>query len=207
MGRTYHFLHRHIPSSTLVDIGAIMVRMLLGSLAAAVVMFFTGFVAWAAVDASITGVLQMPSGAQSKVIAAAAEITQPGRYMYPHPNDTEQVQQAAQDNGPIFTLHYRNTGTLGMLPTMGIGFVHFYFVGLALAALLVVTKPATFGARMRVVLYAGLFAALFIDISPIIWFHEPAHFHFYNFAYHLAACLLGGLPLAAIVKPPVAVAA
>ena len=52
---------------------------------------------------------------------------------------------------------------------------------------------------------AGSVGAFMADISPIIWWLQPAPLHVANFAYHVVGWLWVGLILARFVRPRSAV--
>lgn len=177
---------------------------------AAVAMFFWGFLFWAVSGVSESIMHTVPK--QERLLAAIDEdVPESGVYLMPWVAqaelESEDVREAFFEQhrrGPIVQLFVKKQGFDPMDPTvMIVGFLHFLacaaFAGAAVA--LAARKGTGFFGRLGIVLGMAAFASLTRDASHPIWFHHDVSYWVMHAAYSLASWLIGGLILAAIIKP------
>jgi hypothetical protein len=59
----------------------------------------------------------------------------------------------------------------------------------------------TYGRRVLLVVLAGTFAGVVVELSRPIWFYHPWGFALFGALFQVTAWLLAGLAMAAILKP------
>jgi hypothetical protein len=189
-----------------------MKRLVIGSLVAAVVMFFWGFVFWQVLPAKFAVMKGVPNDAEVMEVLKK-NLPESGVYLAPYPDEAALSgdNKAAREElakrheaGPLVQITYRKEGVKMLNPLVfAAGFGHFLLSALVGALLLQFALPnlPSYLCRVGYVGLLGLFAGLFIDLSTPIWFHHPIVFPAYNFAYHATSWLVAGLVLGAIVKP------
>jgi general stress protein CsbA len=150
-----------------------IVRGLLGAVAAAVALFVLGFIFFA------SGLQNLAIGDVDNIQAAtirqalAANLPETGTFSVPDDSTAEQTVMYGQ--GPIATIHYNSRGfAIGDPLVLLGGFIHMFVVALLMAAgLLTLSKyVASRGERVRLLLLGAIGAALFIHLREPIWFHH-----------------------------------
>lgn len=182
-----------------------MVRVILGAVLAAVVMFMWGFIFWAVLPVSNAVFKRLPDE-EAVTAALASHIPQTGVYYFPYWDqaDDEATQQAGMEKharGPIGQVMFVREGVNPMAPaTMIIGFIQMLVSTLLAGFMLRAWGPASFMGRVAFVTTLGLFAVVTISVSKVTWFHHPWPTAALDGAYYVAAWLLAGLVLAAFVR-------
>lgn len=189
-----------------------MIRLILGAVLAAVVLFAWGFVFWAA-----SGVIYqfMHRLDNEEDVALALQKTDPasGTYLIPFPDraavdgsDKEKAAdlKARHIKGPVVEIIYRKEG-LDPLSSqeMVMGFCHFLAAALLAGVLLVMSQPGLPRYWMRVlfVTVLGAFATVAVSFAGPVWFHHPWPAVLYTSAYQLVGWLLAGLVMALVIRP------
>ncbi len=190
-----------------------VLRALVGSLSAAVVMFAWGFIFWAALPSTQAMLRPIPNEeAVVSVLEENLKESGSGTYRFPLPSEEDQRRAPvrAMENamrryriGPVGMLSYRAEGLDPMSPMVfATGFLH-YFVSAVLAALLLAAAaPAlrSYAARAGFVFLAGVFAAVALEGADPIWFFKPWDYSLYVAVYDMVCWLLAGLVLGIFVK-------
>jgi len=84
----------------------------------------------------------------------------------------------------------------------GGGFVHMFVsvLVMAFALNLVVPATATYGARVKLVIVAGLAGAIYSNLGKPIWWHHVWDYHLLEFVYDFTSWVLAGFVLAKFVR-------
>jgi len=149
-----------------------MIRLVIGSLVAAVAMFLLGFVAYG------TPLIDLgfgkPSQAQSDGLQAALAGMESGTYVIPGGPDIA-ATEAAFLKGPtaLVKLH---AGGVPMFDAsvMAVGYLHMAISAFLLGLMLwtVRDKVRDFGTRLQLVAVAALVMVVFIHFGEPIWWHS-----------------------------------
>lgn len=190
-----------------------MLRVILGSILSAILMFVWGFVVWIVIAPNMSEKLgrfnpyrTLPAETEQVVLDALSE-TESGMYLYPNPDfSTEETKAASEEKaatGPFMILAYSTQGEKDMNITMAIGFAHMLFAAFLMASLLRIAAPAikSFGSRMFFVIALGLTGVIFILGRDIIWYHQELGHYFFLAGYYLGSFLLAGIVLGALIRP------
>jgi hypothetical protein len=180
-----------------------MVRLLLGALAAAVVLFAWGFVYWAALPFSFLVIRALPD-AESLGQTLKGKIADDGLYFYAWPDPDLHARDPAAarteadrrlKEGPRIQVYYRKDGMDETAQAMMFaqGFLHYVVASLIAGGLLRFAGLQRYLARVLLVAGIGLFAA--------IWFHHPWPWALFQAVYTVIGWLLAGLVLAAFIRP------
>jgi hypothetical protein len=174
-----------------------MFKLAIGSVAAAVAMFITGFLFFATPLGMIayTGA----SDAQSASVQAslAANLPQTGTYMIPDPST--QAGTIMFGKGPIATVHYNSHGfSVTDMSSVIWGFVQELIVCLVLAGALshLDRRIPDFGSRARIVILFSIAAAGMIRLGDPVWNHQDWAYGIYTFVAESAMLIVAGLVLA-----------
>jgi len=179
-----------------------MKRLVLGSLLAAVVVFFWGFLYWNVLPFRSSATQAAPDEPSLAQTLGALPAT--GTYELPHLSASESPEAfvGRLSQGPIALVLLRKEGANASDPAMFInGFLHMLITALLIGLVLRRTGLATFGARFGLVFLAGLAAAIFANLGEPIWYFQPWDWHLLQFGYDLTAWVLFGLVLAKFVQP------
>lgn len=161
------------------------IRVILASLASAVVLFFWGFFYWSFLAMMVSPWKPIAAEGDPDVVATLRQaFPESGVYMYPWV-DTSGGDQAGMDEefqqqhaeGPIVQVFYHASGisTSDMGKTMGFGFAHMLVSAVICCTLLAMAEPlCCFGARVCFVFGLGVFGTLWIEGANIIWWHYPS---------------------------------
>jgi hypothetical protein len=185
-----------------------MVRVIVASLLAAVVLFVWGAVWWMALP--FAGWAMKPTPNEEAVTGALkANLPESGTYFspYPEPNATPEQQAALMERhrqGPLAQIIYLKEGMDPMAPSaFAVGFVQILLSTLAAALLLRLAAPAlrSYLERAGFVILLALFAVVAINLEDIIWFHHPWAYPAMRAGFVLSGWLLAALVLGAIIRP------
>ena len=178
-----------------------MKGVVIGSVIAAVALFFWGFLFWAVSPFPYRVMKPVPDvpALQQALMAALPET---GVYLFPHPSQgtEEETQKKLAAGGFGRAIFVREGATMGG-GTFGLGFLHYLATTLLLALLLRASGGASYGARLGIVTLAGLAGALYADFTKPIWMFEPVGAHALDFVYELSSFVIAGLVLAKFVRP------
>lgn len=183
-----------------------MQRLILGSLAAGLAMWFVGFIFWGPLLGWI------PFSALSDADAATIQTVLKdtlgrigtGVYQVPSPATVIGTQQLAQ--GPVAMIHFTNRGfpafdTVGLLWGLVLAIVCALLMGIALRS---VAASLDFAARVRLVALVAVAIAGYTDIGQPVFNHAPWGYYIYLFISDFASWLAAGVVLARILPPPAA---
>lgn len=183
-----------------------MGRVLLGSVAGAIVIFVIGFLFFATPLSSI-GLRTLPNAEAAAVRQSlAANLPETGTYAVPGATTPEQTVMYGQ--GPIATIHY-NTGGFPVADTgvivggLILDFVAALLIGAALLTL--AGRVPDFGSRARIVVLFSLAGAAYMHLGEPIWYHHDLPHFIYLFVGDAVALIAGGLVIARWFLPRVAV--
>jgi hypothetical protein len=190
-----------------------LLRILIGSLLAAIVLMVWGAVIW--VVSPVPHLLLRGVPNEDAVAKTLNEqIPESGVYLFPWWTEVEgspEAQQAAMDTvmekhrrGPIGQIIFRKEGLDPMQPAgFVLGFAHFFVSALIMSVLLVLALPGLhcYGSRLLFVFLAGLFAGWTVQLSDVIWFHHPPEYRLFLAGLDVTNWLLAGAVLAAVVRP------
>lgn len=179
-----------------------MKRILLGSLAAAIVLFLFGAAFWtcpipyAYVEKAAVGDVALGQALRNA-------LPNDGLYLVPSISADPKVSMELHRQGPVVTIHYRKGGVEPMSPAFfGTGFIHGWVTTFLLAGLLHLTARPRFGQRLLIVTLAGLAGANYMVLGSGIYWFQPWPWLILNAAYDAVAFVVCGLVLAGLVKPP-----
>lgn len=174
-----------------------MIKLAIGSVAAAIAMFITGFIFFATPIGMIayTGANETQNAAVQA--ALAANLPQTGTYMIPDPST--QSGTTLYGKGPVATVHYNSNGfSLSDMSGVGWGFVHEFFVCVLIAAALSTLdrRIPDFTSRARIVILFSLAASAMHSLGNPIWLHHGWAYWLYNFVAEAAMLIVAGLVIA-----------
>lgn len=180
-----------------------MRRILIGSVLAALAMFFWGALVWVgpATDAVFMEVPDQEALSQDLL----AQLRSSGVYLLPWDPHDMPTTEALQREGPLATIHFRRQGVEpGSLWVLVGGFLHMLVSALIFAATLKVVAPAlpTYKSRVSFIFLIALALAVFCNLEQPIWWHQSWSFHIFHTFYDSSSWLIGGLVLAAFVRSP-----
>ncbi len=159
-----------------------MIRVLIGSLMGAIVMFLIGFLAYGTPLMRL-GFAQATDAVQIDVQTALKAL--PGTGTYVIPSGESAATTAAFANGPVATINY-NAGGFAMVDpqVMLTGFIHMFITALLLGLMLwgVRGRVPDFPSRARLVIGMALVAVVFTNLADPIWLH-----HDWRHAIYVAA--------------------
>ncbi|MHC4340312.1 MAG: hypothetical protein ACYSX0_08900 [Planctomycetota bacterium] len=189
-----------------------MIRILIGAVLGAVVVFAWGFLSWAVLNWHLMPG-QLPD--EEAVVSALKDSTQErGVYWIPgwghRPDMTEEQQKKAEEDhkrkyreGPIAYLVYDPAGNNDTESSMMLrGFILTFLAALIAAAMLAAASPGVRRYRDRVsfVAFLGVFVAVVADGANWAWFHHPMNHTLVTAADHIVGWLLAGFAIAWVVR-------
>ena len=188
-----------------------MIRVIIGSAAASVAMFFIGFVFFGLglqnIAVKSVGDLQAAPIQQ----ALRANIPETGTYMVPGESRSPD-QTRMYGNGPVATIHYNVNGQVGgmsagiALRGLIFNFAIALLIGLALIG--IDGRVRDFGSRARVGAIIGIAGAAFSHLGIPLYFPQGWGYYIYLFVADAVALAAGGVIGAWFLKvPPEAVVA
>ena len=189
-----------------------MVRLLIGAVLSSIVLFVWGYLFWV-VSPLRFGVLRTIPNEEAIIDALKKNLPETGVYLSPFAEESrfKEDREAAQKEltekhkeGPLVQIIYRKNGVDPMSPaTFASGFANMLVASLLIGLLLKLALPglASYSSRVLFVFVAGVFAAVAIDLSTPIWFHQPWDLPLFNALYHASSWFLAGLVLGAVIRP------
>lgn len=188
-----------------------VVRIVAGSVLAAIVLFMWGYVFWAVSPIGTQFIHPLEQNGLA-VTSLVGEATETGVYFSPSMNEAEArrdgVEQAtlsleeAKRQGPVLQIMLQRDGVVPMSTTLLHGFLHYLASTLLAALVLAWAAPAlpTYLARVGLVFLVGIFAAVSVQLSSPIWFHHPWDYSLMQAGFFASNGLLSGIVLGAAVK-------
>ncbi|MCZ6536548.1 MAG: hypothetical protein O6838_01455 [Gammaproteobacteria bacterium] len=181
-----------------------MKELLLGSVIAAVALFFWGFVYWAVSPLPYTA-LKTVADETAAGQALLEHFPQSGTYYLPDPQNPDiDEMNALHRQGPVAMVDIDADGAVPQSPiVMLAGFAHMLITTLMISLLMRLTGDAlaTYGDRVLFVFLAGVIVAFWARISDVIWWGLGLPWQMYNAIYDVSAWLIAGLILAKFVGP------
>lgn len=188
-----------------------MIRVILGSVAAAVAMFVLGFIFFATPLAKI-GIAKLDDS-QAAAVQSTLAVHLPHTGTYSVPGVDTPAQTNMYSRGPIATIHYNTRGfaatdTGSLITGLVFNFIVALLIGLALLGIDI--RVADFGSRARTVAIVAVAASAFTHLGePIYLHHDWPHF-IYLFVADSLMLVAGGvivawfLPIRAVAAPAAA---
>jgi hypothetical protein len=189
-----------------------MIRLLVGALVSAAVLFAWGFVFW-----FVSGVMYQfmrPVADEDAAKQALQQlIPESGTYLIPFPDRAavsgSDAGKAADLlnrylQGPVVEINYRKEGVTPNDPQQFVaGGCQFLAASLVASVLLVLAQPGLqrYLARVLFVTLLGVFASVAVKFSDPIWFHHPWPTALYESGYVVVGWLLAGLAMGLVIKP------
>jgi hypothetical protein len=190
-----------------------MIRYLVGSLLAAVVLFFWGFLFW---GVSPIPYLFMHRFANEDEVTQVLQKNAPesGAYFLPFPADAGSSDAEAHKallerhrKGPLVEVQYNKDGADVESPLMYVfGFGQIFLASLLVGLLLWLALPNlhAYPTRVLFVFLAGVFASAAITLAEPVWFHHPWVGAVNVAIHHLVGWLLAGLVMGLVIRPKAA---
>lgn len=176
-----------------------MIRVIIGSVAAAIVMFVIGFVFYATPLSNIH--IERLGDEQAAAIqqALAQNMENDGDGTVLVPNPATQAQQRMYLDGPNAMIHYNPSGfELGDTGAIVGGFIHMLISALILGAALYALSGHVREFRPRLVI-TGLFAVaagVFMHLGAPVWYHQDWTYYTYVFVADTVMLIAGGAVIA-----------
>jgi hypothetical protein len=182
------------------------IRLLIGAILAAIVMFVWGGAFWMVLATQI-GVMRSPDEHMRENMLKAMQDAESGDYFYPLPaplGGSQEDYEKKMKEGPIMQISYRNEGAPGNAVFFGLGFVHLLALGIIAGFLLTLAVKSlpTYLSRVGFVLMLGIFASAAIDVENVVWMFHPWRYPTMLAVYHVSSWVLAGLVLGAVIRPP-----
>lgn len=184
-----------------------MGRLVVGALAAGIVVFMWGAISHMATPIGKMGFRSFPNE-ETIVAAMKGSIHETGIYLFPDMPDSQtptesetSAWEARYKQGPTGFLVYHTDGGEAMSPRQLLTELgSSVFAGLLAAGVLSQVKSGYLG-RVLIVTLMGMFGFVSINISYWNWYRFPIDFTTGAVLDEIIGWFLGGLVLAAIVKP------
>ena len=174
-----------------------MIKLAIGSFAAAVAMFITGFIFFA----TPIGMIAYSSANETQTAAVqaalAANLPQTGTYMVPDPSTQSGTTLYGQ--GPVATVFYNSKGfSLSDMSGIGYGFLQELIVCILIAAALSTLdrRIPDFASRAKIVILFSVAASAMINLGNPIWLHHDWSYWTYTFIADSAMLIVAGLVIA-----------
>jgi hypothetical protein len=174
-----------------------MIKLAIGSFAAAVAMFVTGFIFFATPLGQIAFAGANETQSAAVQTSLAANLPKTGTYMVPDPSTQSGTTLYGQ--GPVATVHYNSKGfSLSDMSGIGYGFLQELIVCILLAAALSTLdrRIPDFASRARIVVLFSVAASAMINLGNPIWWHHDWAYWTYNFVAESAMLSVAGLVIA-----------
>jgi len=186
------------------------IRVVVGAVIAAVVMFAWGFVFWGLSGATNRLMSPLPDSARDDVIAVLRrENLPPGMYVYPGPPEDMQEAAAAEEynqlheDGPRIRMAVKEGGPAMPPSCLVLGVVLNFAVALFGGMMIAMAGESlrNFGRRFGFLALYSMAGAMWTNLGDVIWWFHPVNYAAGNTIYLLVSGLLMALVVAAIVRP------
>ena len=181
------------------------VRLVIGSVLAAILIFVWGFVFWTVLPHPSWGFKPIPAEHLEEFNYDLA-LLEPGTYVSPYhgqlPGETAEEMATRHEISPIVLLNVDPDGAPMMSPvTLVQGFLHGLLAASMMGVLLMLAAPALpgYSERVKFVIVAGLFCALWAQPNHTIWFNRSCGVTTWYCIYDVVTWALAGLVLAYFV--------
>jgi len=188
-----------------------MVRVLVGALLAAVILFAWGAVWWMALPFWTWATHSVPND-DAVVAVLQMNLPESGTYFSPYRDanatpEQDKVLMERHLRGPLVEIIYIKEGLDPMTPVaLAAGFAQILVSTLVAGVLLSFAAPAlpAYVQRVGFVLLLAIFAVVALNLADIVWFHHPWPYPAMRAAFVASGWLLAGLLMGAIIKAPAA---
>lgn len=177
-------------------------RIVLASLAAALVIFAWGFVYWTVLMPA-PRLFGEPADEAALSEALVTYLLETDTYYVPGWTSDTEAWQERFATGPVATIFFHREGVDAGSPLPFLyGYLQTALACLLIAILLYRCASAlpSYGSRIGVVLLAGLGGTVLVTLGGPIWWHQPWRFHLIHLVYAAVAWLLAGFVLGALIK-------
>ena len=174
-----------------------MIKLAIGSFAAAVAMFVTGFIFFATPIGMVAYSSADETQSAAVQAALAANLPQTGTYMVPDPSTQSGTTLYGQ--GPVATVFYNSKGfSLSDMSGIGYGFLQELIVCILIAAALSTLdrRIPDFASRAKIVILFSVAASAMINLGNPIWLHHDWTYWTYTFIADSAMLIVAGLVIA-----------
>lgn len=178
-------------------------RMIVGSLVSAVLLFLWGYVFWG-MNPFAEKVMRTAPNQEAYVESLNNSVTESGVYIIPAGADRMDDESVAplHEAGPIATLFFHKEGAPMMSPkVMGYGFLHMLLSAFIAAIVVAASEARTFFSRFMLVFWVSIFAAVWVELSNVVWYYFPMDYFWLKFAYHVSAGIIMAIVLGLIIQP------
>lgn len=179
-----------------------MIKLFIGSVAAAVAMFIAGFLYFAGPLAMMA--YSSASEAQNAAVqvALAANLPETGTYMVPDPSTP--AGTVLYGKGPVAMVHM-NTSGFPVESADGLlwGFVLYFVVALLMAAALSQSRATDFRSRAAIVLLFALAMPALTILTDPIFLHQDWTYAIFGYVGSVLILGIGGLVIARWFMPSV----
>ncbi len=181
-----------------------MIRVIIGSAAAAVAMFVIGFIFFGLglQNLAIKGVGDTQAAPIQQ--ALRANIAETGAYLVPGDRTPEQTRMYG--TGPVATIHYNVNGQMaGMTAGLALkGLIFNFAIALAMGLALIGIdgRVRDFGSRARVAAVVAVAAAAFAHLGVPLYFPQGWPYYIYLFIADAVALAAAGVIVAWFLKTP-----
>ena len=175
-----------------------MKRILAATTLAAVLLFFWGFLYWAALEPSL-GVMRTATDEAALASDLQKHLSEEGTYFLPSDDADVDAWTKRHSEGPLVTVMYRPSGATAMDPAVfAAGFAHMWVAILMMAFLVrwIARYLGSFKQRWAFVAWIGAIEAVFANLGRPIWYFQPWDYHLLQAFYAFSSWALVGLVLA-----------
>lgn len=170
-----------------------MIKLAIGSFAAAVAMFIAGFLYFAGPIATMAYSRANEIQTATVQTALAANLPQTGTYMVPDP--ATQSGTTLYGKGPVATIHYNSKGfPVESLDAMAWGFALYLAAAVLMAAAL--SHVPDFRSRAVVITCFAVAGSALTILTDPIFLHQDWAYALFSFVGSVFVLLVGGLVLA-----------
>jgi hypothetical protein len=181
-----------------------MLRVIIGSAAAAVAMFVIGFIFFGLGLQNLA--IRSVGDMQAAPIQQALRANIPDTGTYAVPGDRTAEQTRMYGTGPVATIHYNVNGQVaGMNAGTALkGLIFNFAIALAIGLALIGVdgRVRDFGSRARVAAIIGLAAAAFAHLGIPLYYPQGWAYHIYLFIADGLALAAAGVIVAWFLKTP-----
>ncbi|MBK8861716.1 MAG: hypothetical protein IPN48_12590 [Sphingomonadales bacterium] len=182
-----------------------MFKLALGSFAAAVAMFITGFVFFATPIGMIAYTTASEAQTAAVQTALAANLPKTGTYMVPDPST--QSGTTLYGKGPVAMVHYNSNGFPVADPSAILnGFIQELIVCLIIAGALygIASRVTDFASRAQLVVLFSVATTGLLTLGNPIWLHQDWAYNIYGLVANTVMLSVAGLVIARWFLPSAA---